>query len=93
MDLDAVTQSFLDAAVDPALWPAAMDAVGRYGNATGAALIPVSGRLPSFLHSAAMKGAHDAYLADGWYLRDKRERGLPRMRTTGIFTDQDFATP
>ncbi len=93
MDLESVTQSLLDAAVDPALWPAAMEAVGRYGNAAGAALIPVSGRLPSFLHSAAVKGAHDAYIADGWYLRDLRERGLPRMRTTGIFTDQDIASP
>ena len=35
----------------------------------------------------------EVYFRDGWHLRDERSRGLPLIKTHGIFVDQDFASP
>jgi DNA-binding CsgD family transcriptional regulator len=93
LDIDTVAQYFLDAAVDPSLWTRAMDAAARYAGAGGAVLLPVRGRLAMAPHSQSLVEAYKDYVKEGWYLRDERERGLAKMRQTGIFADQDFASP
>ncbi|RYH67999.1 MAG: helix-turn-helix transcriptional regulator [Alcaligenaceae bacterium] len=93
MELSALSQILLDAAVDPRQWATALSALARYGNAKGAALLPIEGRLPSrVLISPELEGAFNAYFSEQWQLRDERERALPKMRRTGISTDQDFVT-
>lgn len=93
MDITAISQLLLEAAVDPQQWSSALSALARYGNAKGAALLPIQGRLPSrVLISPELDDAFNTYFAEQWHLRDERERALPKMRRTGISADQDFVS-
>lgn len=88
---DEATQSLLDAAIDPSRWNEAMETVAQYAGAVGAVFLQVRGRGPGTPHSRSMEEVYDVYFRDQWHLRDERNRGLPYVRTKGIFTDQDFA--
>lgn len=91
-DLEAITRSLMEAAVDPSLWGNAMDHMARLSHSTGAALIPVLGRMPNLPHSSSLADGFGEYFREGWHLRDQREGGLPTMRARGYFVDQDFAS-
>ncbi|UZE48387.1 hypothetical protein ONR75_26870 [Rhodopseudomonas sp. P2A-2r] len=80
ISFDRAALSLLDAAVDPALWTAAMDTVAQYANATGAVLLPLRGRGPGTPHSSSLGEGFEEYFRDEWHLRDQRERGF---RTCG----------
>jgi DNA-binding CsgD family transcriptional regulator len=86
------SQSLLDAAVDPTRWQGAMESIAQYANATGAVLLQVKGRGPGTPHSRSLDEIYDVYFRDQWHLRDERNRGLPLIKTKGIFADQDFAS-
>ena len=86
------SQSLLDAAVDPSQWVRAMETIAQYGNATGAVLLQVKGRGPGTPHSRSLEEGLNVYFRDQWHLRDQRNRGLPLVKTKGIFVDQDFAS-
>lgn len=92
MEVEKISRLLLDAAVDPEQWAVALSAISDYGAAKGAALLPIQGRLPFVPFSPELGDAFHAYFAEGWQNRDERERGIPKMRRTGIFTDQDFVT-
>jgi DNA-binding CsgD family transcriptional regulator len=93
MEIVHITQLLLEAALDPQQWTAALSAIARYGGAKGAALLPIQGRLPQrALISPELEGALQDYFAQQWQIRDEREHALPKMRRTGIATDQDFVT-
>src|SRR4051812_17605964 len=85
-------QSLMDAALDPTRWPAASDILADYANAVGVVILPVKGRCPGTAHSASLGEGLETYFSDGWHLRDERNRGLPLIRSKGIFVDQDFAS-
>jgi DNA-binding CsgD family transcriptional regulator len=86
------SQSLLDAAVDPSRWQNAMEAIAQYADATGTVLLQVKGRGPGTPHSRSLDEIYDVYFRDQWHLRDERNRGLPFIKTKGIFVDQDFAS-
>jgi DNA-binding CsgD family transcriptional regulator len=88
----AASQSLLDAAVDPTRWQGAMESIAQYANATGAVLLQVKGRGPGTPHSRSLDEIYEVYFRDQWHLRDERNRGLPLIKTKGIFADQDFAS-
>jgi DNA-binding CsgD family transcriptional regulator len=82
-----------EAAVDPARWDAAMEAVTEATGAFGTGLIPVRGQLPYFPRSESLAGAVEHYIRDGWIHRDERYRGLPEIARKGVTTEFDFITP
>ncbi len=69
-----------------------MDLLGEYAGAHGAVVLPVKGQSPLTPHSQSLAAGVAEFFRDGWHERDERVRGLPLMRQTGIFTDQDFAS-
>ncbi|MDB5503612.1 MAG: hypothetical protein JWR89_3514, partial [Tardiphaga sp.] len=42
---------------------------------------------PGTPHSASLQEGLDVYFRDEWHLRDERERGVPHLRSKGIFVD------
>ncbi|UZE49828.1 hypothetical protein ONR75_03250 [Rhodopseudomonas sp. P2A-2r] len=70
-----------------------MDLLAQYSGSSGTVLLPVKGRGPGCPHSASLAEGMEVYFRDGWDLRDERIRGLPLVRSRGIFVDQDFASP
>ena len=92
VSFDQAVQSLLDAAVDPTRWNDAMEAISQYTGATGVVLLQTYGTQPGTPHTRSLEEGMDAYFREGWHLRDVRMRGLPAMRSKGIFVDQDFAS-
>ena len=90
--LDIVTTAFVDAAVNPARWDAAMDVVASATGAAGAALFPVKGRLLCFPQSASLMECSETYVRDGWIWRDERYRAWPTILRRGVGTDLDFTS-
>lgn len=89
MLFDDVEKAFLAAAMDPTLWPDAMDCVARQAHATGAVLLPLSGPIFSAGQSSSLDELVAAYFRDGWDLRDERYKSLPKIKTNGIVVDFD----
>lgn len=92
-DVGAIERAFVEAAVDPSRWNAAMEATAQLTGAAGAALLPIRGRLPLMPHSKSMANGFEVYLRDGWIERDERYRALPAMLRKGVACDFDFTTP
>jgi DNA-binding CsgD family transcriptional regulator len=86
------SQALLDAAVDPSQWQNAMETIAQYAKADGAVLLQVKGRGPGTPHTRSLEEGLAVYFRDEWHLRDERNRGLPLIKTKGIFVDQDFAS-
>jgi DNA-binding CsgD family transcriptional regulator len=86
------SQSLMDAAMDPLRWDDAMETIAQYAGANGALLLQVKGRGPGTPRTRSSDEVHDVYFRDQWHLRDERNRGLPFIKTKGVFADQDFAS-
>jgi DNA-binding CsgD family transcriptional regulator len=91
-NLDAIAQSFADAAVVPALWVKAMDIVAFETNSIGSILLPITGQIPNVPVSDSVRCAAENYFRDGWHLRDERFRGQETMISTGVADDFDCTT-
>lgn len=89
-DIDTQLQ---EAALDPSLWPGALQSISEMMGAIGGNFLPVTGHLPDFPYSPALGEAAERYLAEGWMFRDERAKGVPKLLKTGIFVDQDVVTP
>ena len=92
MDFESLSRRLMDAATDPALWTTAMDEVALQGNAVGAVLLPLKGRARTVPKSASLEECLKSYVQDGWHLRDNRDKGIPLLKTAGLFFDQNFAS-
>jgi DNA-binding CsgD family transcriptional regulator/PAS domain-containing protein len=92
-DFGGLTDAFMAAAVDPSRWDAAMDAAARATDSFGAVLLPVRGRTPTMPTSQSMQRTMDAYVREGWALKDERYRTLPVFMRRGVSCDFDFTTP
>ena len=92
-DLAAIERAFADAAVDPSRWNAVMTVASDVTGGAGAALFPVSGRLPFLPHCEKIASAFERYVSDGWINRDERYRGLAAAMRKGVATELDFTTP
>ncbi len=89
-DLGRVEVAFAEAAVDPALWPKALDAVAEETQAFGAILLPACGNaLPNVPYTPSLAPSADAYFRQGWYLKDERYRGMQALLKNGVTDDFD----
>ncbi|WP_143199543.1 helix-turn-helix transcriptional regulator [Bradyrhizobium sp. NAS80.1] len=72
-----------------------MDKISAATGAVGAALIPIntSDRPLGLVVSAGVAELMDRYIKEGWYEHDRRDRGIPRLLSTGITVDQDHTSP
>jgi DNA-binding CsgD family transcriptional regulator len=93
-NLDAIERSFADAAVDPALWGLAMDAIAAETGSVGTILFPPQGIIiPGSPSSAAIQRCVETYFKDGWHERDERFRGWNTMIRRGVADDFDIISP
>lgn len=88
-NLQAITESFADAALKPDLWVKAMDTIATETDSVGSILIPIQGTFPNLPVSASVHRAVENYFRDGWYLRDERLRGTKTMVRRGVADDFD----
>ncbi|TPK95521.1 helix-turn-helix transcriptional regulator [Mesorhizobium sp. B2-4-14] len=91
-DFDAIGAAFAEAAVDPAKWDAAMEAVTELTSSAGAVLFDTKGHLPGIPRSASMEPSFEAYVRDGWIHHDERYRIVPVIERRGVATDLDLLT-
>jgi PAS domain-containing protein len=90
-ELGTIGEAFVAAAMDSALWNAAMDVAARATGSTGAVL--VKGALRSFPRSESIQRAAEAYVNDGWITNDLRKRAQPFFIRSGVSSEFDFTTP
>ena len=89
VDLPDLAGKFYEAALNPALWPEALDLAARAFGARGAILPGASLQCGAILHSNGMEPVLDQFFSEGWHLRD--ERSIAAMRcdlVNDIVTDQ-----
>jgi DNA-binding CsgD family transcriptional regulator len=92
-NVGAIEQAFVDAAVDPSRWNAAMEIVSEMTGGDGAGMFPLKGPIPVFLPlSQQMAAGHEPYFRGGWDTRDDRFRSFPILRRRGVVTELDFTT-
>lgn len=105
--LEKLERAFADAALDPARWNEAMNAVASVTGAAGAVLLPISGaQIPEVPYSDRLGEVLDTYFCDRWYEQDERSKGIPLKRAVtddlDIFNEgyikrhpyyQDFLAP
>jgi DNA-binding CsgD family transcriptional regulator len=91
-DVAGIGAAFAQAAVDSSKWPEAMDKVAEATDSFGAALVPVSGRLPNLPFSRSMGATLETYVRDGWVHRDARYRSAPIVARRGVASEFDFTT-
>lgn len=90
-NFEPVEQAFAEAALDPALWVKALDTATAKTESYGAVLIPpLGGALPTLPFTERIERSFEAYIRDGWHLRDERTRGLDRMVRRGVVDDLDL---
>lgn len=90
-DPEATHADFAEAALDPSLWRKALDRISAMTNSYGAVLLPVTGGvLPTVPFTEAMAESVEAYVRDGWHMRDERHRGISIMRRCGVVDDLDL---
>jgi DNA-binding CsgD family transcriptional regulator len=94
-DLTPIHTAIAKAAIDPSCWKPALESIAAAAGAVGAALIPIrtSDRPLGLTFSDGIAELMDAYIREGWYMRDQRNRGIPKLRSTGITVDQDHTSP
>ncbi|MER8822622.1 helix-turn-helix transcriptional regulator [Mesorhizobium sp. M0991] len=92
-NLDALSNAFVEAAVDPARWDAAMDVAAKATRSFGAMLFDIKGHLPSIPRSREMGPSFEAYVRDGWIERDERYSLAPLMVRRGVVSELDVLTP
>ena len=81
---------FTNAALDPSQWTTAMDEIVDHTSSVGASLLTVSGRGPFILATESLADLAQEYVANEWFKRDFRYAAVPKLKTHGIFTDQDI---
>ncbi|RVG01811.1 helix-turn-helix transcriptional regulator [Sinorhizobium meliloti] len=89
-DLESICSAFADAALDPALWGTAMEAVSEATRSYGAMLFDANGHLPGIPRSRSVGPSFDAYVRDGWIHRDIRYRIAPVLHQRGAGVDLDI---
>jgi DNA-binding CsgD family transcriptional regulator len=89
-NLDPVEQAFAEAALDPTRWVKALEIASTATQSYGAVLIPISGgALPTLPFTESITESFEAYIRDGWHLRDERMRGTTAMMQRGVVVDLD----
>lgn len=89
IDFAATVAAFNDAALDASRWTVALDTIARQTGGYGACLNPMRGVIPDRPSSESLAEVNAAYARDGWWQRDARVLGAPRMIRDGAATDLD----
>jgi DNA-binding CsgD family transcriptional regulator len=93
-NLDVVNRTFADAAVDPALWGLAMDAIATETGSVGTILLPPPGTaIPNVPSSESIQRCTETYFKDGWHARDERYRAWKTIVRRGVAVDFDVIGP
>jgi DNA-binding CsgD family transcriptional regulator len=81
-----------EAALDPARWPDACDALAALFGATGTLMVPqdAGARSLAMPHSRSLGEVVHSYIFKGWYRHDFRARGFPKALEAGFVVDQDL---
>lgn len=69
-----------------------MEIASEVTGGDGAAMFPISGRLPLLPHCRRIAESLSTYVSDGWINRDERYRSLSTIVKKGVATDLDFMT-
>ncbi len=92
-DLNAIEEVFAAAAVDPSLWPKALQLISDQTQSKGAVFLPLSGdQIPNVPANDSIARASEAYFRDGWYKRDIRYTPLEAALQGNVVDDLDFIT-
>ena len=89
-NLNAISQSFAEAATGQITWRRSLDLISEQVGGSGATIVPLKGLLPERPTSSAFEEAIDVYVKDGWYKHDDRFRAMGAVRRKGFGTDLDF---
>ncbi len=90
-NVTAIGETFVEAAIDPGRWPAALELIGVATASQGAALVPIDRRHRDRLAvTRSLEGARAAYIEQEWKLRDVRDGALPLLAHRGVITDHDL---
>lgn len=93
-DLAPFERQFLEAAVDPSLWVGALERITSITASYGTVLVPTTGGvLKTIPFTDSMSSSAEAYVRDGWHLRDERNRGIAIMQQFGVVEDLDIFRP
>jgi DNA-binding CsgD family transcriptional regulator len=93
-NLNAIEEVFAAAAVEPSLWPKALQVVSEQTQSKGAIFLPLIGdQIPNVPASESIAGASETYFRDGWYKRDVRYTALEAALQGNVIDDFDFITP
>ena len=91
--LQDIENSLVTSALQSHDWDKAVAKIATSTGARGVVAIPLKGRVPGLPMSASLEAVADGYFRDGWSKNDYRVRGVPKLLKTGMFVDQDYATP
>lgn len=89
--LQEAADAFVDAALEPELWPKVLQQLADAAGATGLLLVPVSARVQGLPITDSLGELAESYFKDGWYIGDKRAQvGAPIAIRKGIVVDADI---
>ncbi|MBV9428244.1 MAG: helix-turn-helix transcriptional regulator [Bradyrhizobiaceae bacterium] len=89
----SVSSRLGDAVINPTIWPEIMEQICIAAGATGAGLLQSDARTPDVPRTASIDELFRRYFAEGWHLRDARQKCVPRLLAgESVVTDQDINT-
>lgn len=88
-----IESGLVTAALRSETWEQTLSQIATATGARGVIAIPLKGRVPGLPMSASLEALGDEYFRGGWSQNDYRARGIPKLLKTGLFVDQDYATP
>jgi len=91
-DLERIERAFVEAAVDPAKWNAAMEVAATATGSFGALLFDTESRLQGIPRSESMGASFETYMKRDWVQRDVRYGLLSKIARDGVATDFDLFT-
>jgi DNA-binding CsgD family transcriptional regulator len=93
-DLPTIEEIFAAAAVDPSLWPKAIQTAAEQTDSIGALILPVTGQGSPYVPASEGIGrATEIYFRDGWCERDLRYSALKLLLEGQVIDDLDFISP
>lgn len=86
----AIGEAFVEAAIDPDRWPAALGMLSDATGAHGASLVPVDRKhRERFAVTPSLEEVRDTYIRQNWKMRDERDAALPLLSRRRVITDLD----
>jgi DNA-binding CsgD family transcriptional regulator len=91
--LDAVSDGFLGAALDPSRWTDVLERAAAASGSYGINIVPIEGRLfHNIVATESLAPAMECYFGDEWYRRDFRTLHVPLLKRKGVLLEQDYAS-